>query len=158
MGPITSQQPHKSRADTVSNPVASLSFRQHHTLSVHICYHLPLPGDGLGPAVLQRNPIRDIVQAPLQMKAADSLSSRLAACTQGAQQTFPPGSAPSLPSRAIGTCCTSEETRGFRVSCSPPTGDFSPLFRKDKGGRQYQTLKTFWGCLEGREADMERNL
>lgn len=89
MGPITSQQSHKAGADTVSNPVASLSFRQHHTLSVHICYHLPLPGDGLGRAVLQRNPIRDIVKPPLQMKAADSLCSRLAAFTQGAQQTFP---------------------------------------------------------------------
>lgn len=43
--------------------------------------------------------------------------------------------APSPPSHAIGTCCTSEETRGFGVSARP-TGDSSPLLRKDRGGRQ----------------------
>lgn len=144
MGPVISQQPHEAGADTVYNPLPSLPFKQHHTLSAHICYHLPLPGDDLGPAILQRNPIGGVVQAPVQMKAADSLSYRLAAFTQRAQHGLPPGRAPSPPSRASSTCCTSEETEALGPLCSPPTGDSPPLFRKDKGGRQNQTLKTFW--------------
>ena len=127
----------------VTNPVPCLPFKQCHILHVHLCYHLPLPGDDLGPTVLQRNPIKDVARDPLQMKAASSLSYRLAAYTQGARHVFPPGNVASPPFRAIGTCCTSEETRGFGVS-GLPTGDFSPLFRKNRGGRRYQTLKTFW--------------
>lgn len=162
MHPLSHRSCHTTLMPTgwspVANPVPCPPFKQHHILPVHVCYHLAVPGDDLGPTVLQRNPIKDVARAPLQMKAANSLSYRLAAYTRGAKHAFPPpGNAPSPPSRAISTCCTSEETRGFGVS-GFPTEDFSPLFRKNRGGRRYQTLKTFWWCLEGRQADMKRNL
>lgn len=140
MGPVISQQPHEAGADTVSNPVPTLSFKQHHTLSVHICYHLPLPG--AGPAVLQSNTIRDVVQAPVQMKAADSLSYRLAAFTQGTR--FPPAELPPLFPAPAAHAAHQRRQEASGSLCSPPTGDFSPIFRKDRGGRQYQTLKTLW--------------
>lgn len=55
---------HTMLASTGQSPVAKpapcLPFKQCHILHVHVCYHLPLPGDDLGPAVLQRNPIKDV--------------------------------------------------------------------------------------------------
>lgn len=84
------------------------------------------------------------MQAPLQMKAADSLSYRLAAFTQGTQHAFPPAVLPPLLPAQSARAAHQRRQEALASLSSPPTGDFSPLFRKDRGGRQYQTLKTFW--------------
>lgn len=116
----------------------------------------PTPGNDLGPTVLQGNPIKDVARAPRQMKATNSLSSRVAAYTQGVKRMFSlqPCSLP--PSLTIRTCCTSEETRLWGL-CVPQM-IFLPYSGKNRGGRWFQSLKTFWWCSEGRQAAVERNL
>lgn len=64
---ITPQLSHNAGTDGLEpcrTPSALRPFKQRHMLHVHVCYHLPLPGDDLGPTALQRNPIKDVATSP----------------------------------------------------------------------------------------------